>query len=69
MRTLSTPARPSSSKPSSPMRGRAMPLPPLRPGSLNLISTHDGEMFWSQVFVNNLDRGRTPLTLDLMPGR
>jgi hypothetical protein len=26
-------------------------------------------MFWSQVFVDGVDKGRTPLTLDLMPGK
>ncbi len=46
----------------------AVYVPPKR-GSVNVISTHDGEMFWSQVFVDGIDKGRTPLTLDLMPGR
>src|SRR5262249_10486978 len=44
----------------------AIPLPRL--GSVNVISTHDGEMFWSQVFLDGVDKGRTPLTLDLRPG-
>jgi serine/threonine-protein kinase len=46
----------------------AVPLQPKR-GSVNVISTHDGEMFWSQVFVDGVDKGRTPLMLDLMPGK
>jgi serine/threonine-protein kinase len=46
----------------------SVPFQPRR-GSVNVISTHDGEMFWSQVFVDGVDKGRTPLMLDLMPGK
>lgn len=42
---------------------------PARPGSVNVISMHDGEMFWGQVFLDGVEKGRTPLTLELLPGR
>ncbi|MBL8954870.1 MAG: serine/threonine protein kinase [Myxococcaceae bacterium] len=43
--------------------------PPARRGSVNVISMHGGEMFWGEVFLDGVEKGRTPLTLDLMPGR
>ncbi|MBK7859103.1 MAG: protein kinase [Archangiaceae bacterium] len=54
-----------------PDAGRRGPLIAVLPrrGSVNVISTHDGEMFWGQVFLDGVEKGRTPLTLDLAPGR
>ena len=37
--------------------------PPLKRGSVNIISMRDGEMFWGQVFLDGVDKGRTPLIL------
>src|SRR5439155_25342323 len=42
---------------------------PSRRGSVNVIALRDGEMFWGQVFLDGVEQGRTPLTLDLAPGR
>jgi len=48
----------------------AAPVPvPVRRGSVNVISMHGGEMFWGEVFLDGVEKGRTPLTLDLMPGK
>lgn len=44
-------------------------VPPTRPGVVNVISTHDGEMFWGEVFLDGVEKGRTPLKLDLAPGK
>ncbi len=49
--------------------GRKVAVAPPKPGSVNVISMHGGEMFWGEVFLDGVEKGRTPLTLDLMPGR
>jgi len=38
------------------------------PGSLNVITVHRGEPYWASVLVDGVDRGRTPLNLELPPG-
>ena len=30
---------------------------------------HNGEMFWGEVFLDGTEKGRTPLTLELAPGK
>lgn len=40
-----------------------------RPGRVNLVTTRDGEPWWAAVFIDEEPRGRTPLLLDLPPGR
>lgn len=40
-----------------------------RAGQLSVLSMHAGEPFWAQVYLNGLEKGRTPLQLTLAPGR
>ena len=40
-----------------------------RKGKLSVITTHDGELYWAQVLIDGVARGRTPLLLDLPTGR
>lgn len=40
----------------------------LRRGKLTVITTHRGEPFWAQVSIDGVDRGRTPLNLELSQG-
>jgi eukaryotic-like serine/threonine-protein kinase len=42
---------------------------PKRKGKLSVITTHAGEPYWAQVSLDGVQRGRTPLQLDLAPGR
>ena len=41
---------------------------PRTPGELKVITRHRGEPFWAQVSIDGVDRGRTPLALDLPQG-
>ncbi len=42
---------------------------PLAAGRVNVLTTHRGEPYWAQVVVDGVPRGRTPLLLDLPPGK
>jgi serine/threonine-protein kinase len=62
------PERTAAELPDAGKKVAVVPVAPRR-GSVNVISMHDGEMFWGQVFLDGVEKGRTPLTLDLLPGR
>lgn len=38
-------------------------------GRVNVITTRGGEPYWAQVSIDGVAKGRTPLLLDLAPGR
>lgn len=38
-------------------------------GRVNVITTRGGEPYWAQVSIDGVSKGRTPLLLDLTPGR
>ncbi len=38
-------------------------------GRVNVISVRGGEPYWAQVSVDGVSKGRTPLLLELLPGR
>lgn len=37
-------------------------------GRVNIVTTHAGDSYWAQVFVDGVPKGRTPLLLDLTVG-
>ncbi len=42
---------------------------PKRRSRVNVVTTHQGEPYWAQVSVDGVPKGRTPLLLDLDPGK
>jgi eukaryotic-like serine/threonine-protein kinase len=40
-----------------------------RRSRVNVVTTHQGEPYWAQVSVDGVPKGRTPLQLDLDPGK
>jgi hypothetical protein len=42
---------------------------PAGAGKVNVVTTHRGEPYWAQVRVDGIDRGRTPLLIELSAGR
>ena len=54
---------------------RRIALRPQRPPArakrvkLHLATTCDGEMMWAQVYLDGVPTGRTPITLEVAPGR
>ncbi|MGV3619537.1 MAG: PEGA domain-containing protein, partial [Archangium sp.] len=38
-------------------------------GRVNVITTRGGEPYWAQVSIDGVAKGRTPLLMDLLPGR
>lgn len=44
------------------------PVSARKKGRVNVITTHGGELYWAQVSIDGVPRGRTPLLLDLPQG-
>ena len=49
--------------------GRAITAPKKQLGKLNVVTTHQDELYWAQVSIDGVDKGRTPLLLELPVGK